>query len=209
MNEEIIKMTANESLEATAAAASACGVCGRSAASRLRRGPVSGGCASVPRSAKIMRSILIVVLCALLSGCVSAPSPGLSLKDARVVEGPVLIERSGHVYLRYRRALEERGLTLLSMLYQKKTGDAAYYFFSVPISHPEWGNLIERPLAYDGTEELARKGRVFWLDPDGSKHSIPLKEEPNHSMQRTRASRSARFEFEHHWRLARAADAER
>ena len=100
-----------------------------------------------------------------------------------MVEGPVLIERSGHVYLRYRRALEERGLTLLSLLYHKKEGDAAYYFFSVPISHPEWGNLIERPLAYDGTEELAREGRIFWLDPDGSKHPIPLKEiaEPHHA----------------------------
>ncbi len=131
------------------------------------------------RSAKVMRTTLIIVFCALLSGCVSVPSPGLSLKDARVAEGPILIERSGHIYLRYRRALEERGLMLLSLLYHKKEGDAAYYFFSMPVSHAEWGNLIERPLAYDGTEELARKGRVFWLDPDGSKHPIPLKEEPN------------------------------
>jgi hypothetical protein len=157
----------------------------------------------------MLRNTLVTVLCALLNGCASAPRPGLSLNDARVVEGPVLIERSGHVYLRYRRALEEQGLTLLSLLYHRKEGDAAYYFFSVPISHAEWGNLIERPLAYDGTEELARKGRVFWLDPDGSKHPIPLKEEPNHSMQRARASRSARLEFEHHRQPARAAVVER
>ena len=128
--------------------------------------------------AEMMRPALIVVFCALLSGCASAPSPGLSLKDARVVEGPVLVERSGHVYLQYRRALEEWGLTLLAPLNHKKTGDAAYYFFSSPISHAEWGNLIERPLAYDGTEELARQGKVFWLDPDGSTHPIPLKQEP-------------------------------
>jgi hypothetical protein len=140
------------------------------------------------RSAKIMRTVLMVVFCALLSGCL-APSPGLSLRDARVVEGPVLIERSGHVYLRYRRALEERGLTLRSVLNHKKTKDAAYYFFSGPISHPEWGNLIERPLAYDGTEEFARTGRVFWLDPDGSAHPIPLKKgEPSQAMQATAAT---------------------
>jgi hypothetical protein len=125
----------------------------------------------------MLRKALIIAFCALLSGCAFTPQPGLSLKDARVVEGPVLIERSGHGYLRYRRALEERGLTLLSLLYHKKEVDAAYYFFRAPISHREWGNLIERPLAYDGTEDLARKGRVFWLDPDGSRHPIPLKEE--------------------------------
>jgi hypothetical protein len=141
--------------------------------------------ADLKRSAKEMRTVFTLIMCALFSGCVSAPSPGLSLKDARVIEGPVLIERSGHVYLRYRRALEERGLTLASVLYHKKTQDAAYYFFSVPISHAEWGNLVERPLAYDQTEEFARKGRVFWLDPDGTTHSIPLKSEPNQSLQPT------------------------
>lgn len=127
-----------------------------------------------------MRAFTVFVVCVLLGGCFAPPSPGLSLKDARLVEGPVLVERSGHVYLRYRRGLEERGLTLLSALHHKKTADATYYFFSLPMSHPEWGNLIERPLAFDKTEEFARQGRVFWLDPDGTTHPIALKrEEPN------------------------------
>src|SRR5689334_19985948 len=121
-----------------------------------------------------MRIPVLILLCALLSGCFS-PRPGLSLKDARVVEGPILIERSGHVYLRYRRA--DGRFALYSVLYHRKAGDNVYYYFSVPISHPEWGNLIERPLAYDGTEEMARKGRVFWLDPDGSSHTIPFRKE--------------------------------
>lgn len=156
-----------------------------------------------------MRIPLVVIVSVLLGGCVTAPSPGLSLKEAQVVEGPVLVERSGHIYLRYRRALEERGMTLLSVLGHKKTKDAAFYFFSFPISHPEWGNLIERPLAYDGTEELARKGKVFWLDPDGSQHPIPLKKEPNQSMQRMRASRLAQFQSGEPRRPARADDAGR
>jgi hypothetical protein len=131
----------------------------------------------------IMRLHILLLFCALLTGCFSPPSPGLSLKNAHVLEGSVLIERSGHVYLRYRRGIEDRGFTLLSLLYHKKTRDSAFYYFSVPISHVEWGNLIERPLAYDGTEEMARRGRVFWLDPDGSTHSIPLrKEESNHTL---------------------------
>lgn len=124
-------------------------------------------------------ALCLVPLGALLGGCLSAPSPGISLEEARFAEAPVLVERSGHVYLRYRRALEEKGLTLASVLYVRKTADAAYYFLSVPISHTEWGQSVERPLAYDGTEDLARKGRLFWLDPDGTSHPLPTKQEPD------------------------------
>jgi len=109
-----------------------------------------------------------------LTGCQSL-QPGLSLKEARLAEGPVLIQRGEHFYLRYRRALENGRFPLLSVLYVKKTKDAGYYFFSVPISHLEWGNLIERPLAYDDLEEFARGGRIYWLDPDGTKHPIPVR----------------------------------
>src|SRR6185503_9488706 len=44
-------------------------------------------------------------------------------------------------------------------------------------SHVEWGNLVERPLAYDDLEELARRGQIYWLDPDGTKHTIPVRRE--------------------------------
>src|SRR6266436_1263927 len=37
------------------------------------------------------------------SGCQSYETPGLSLKDARLAEGPVIIQRGEHFYLRYRR----------------------------------------------------------------------------------------------------------
>lgn len=127
---------------------------------------------------KNMRFILFISLNLILSGCMSPLPPGLSLKDARMAEGPVLIERSGHVYLRYRRSLEEQGFTLLSLVDHRKTKEEAYYYFSIPISHAEWGNLVERPLAYDQTEDMARAGRVFWLDPDGTKHPIPFVKEP-------------------------------
>src|SRR2546423_10599319 len=135
------------------------------------------------KSRSAIATIVVGMATIFLTGCESVHSPGLSLKDAHVVEGPVLIERSGHIYLRYRRALDERGITLAAVLYHKRTKDAAYYFFSVPISHPEWGNLIERPLAYDGTEQLARKGKIFWLDPDGSAHPIRLKKAAPHAFR--------------------------
>ncbi len=122
-----------------------------------------------------MRALLVTLSLMVLTGCQSFRAPGLSLKDARLAEGPVIIQRGEHFYLRYRRALEDGRFPLLSLLYVKKTKDAGYYFFSGRISHVEWGNLVERPLAYDGLEELARRGQIYWLDPDGTKHPIPVR----------------------------------
>lgn len=87
----------------------------------------------------------------------------------------MIIQRGEHFYLRYRRALENGRFPLLAVLYVKKTKEAGYYFFSEPISHFEWGNLVERPLAYDELEEFARRGQIYWLDPDGTKHPIPIR----------------------------------
>ncbi len=87
----------------------------------------------------------------------------------------MIIQRGEHFYLQYRRALEANHFVLLSVLYAKKTGVEGCYFFSAPISHVEWGNLVERPLAYDGFEDLARRGQVYWLDPDGTKHPIAVR----------------------------------
>ena len=111
----------------------------------------------------------------ILAGCQSFESPGLSLKDARFAEGPIIVQRGEHFYLRYRRDVEDGHYPLLSALWVKKAKDAGYYFFGVPISHTEWGELVERPLAYDGLEEFARRGQIFWLDPDGTKHPIPVR----------------------------------
>lgn len=90
----------------------------------------------------------------------------------------MIVQRGEHFYLRYRRALEGNKFVLRAPLVAKKTDGAGYYYFIGKISHPEWGNLIERPLAFDGLEEFAKQGRIYWLDPDGSKHGIPLKTLP-------------------------------
>jgi hypothetical protein len=93
------------------------------------------------------------------------------LREAGVVEGPVLVERGDHYFLRYRRAPE--GLALALPLVAKRAEGTGYYYFAIPISHPEYGNLVERPLVLDDFEGLARAGRVRWLDPDGTSHPIP------------------------------------
>jgi hypothetical protein len=53
-----------------------------------------------------------------------------------------------------------------------KTDDAGLYFFSRPVSHVDWGCREERPLAYDGFEELARGGKIYWLDSRRDEASI-------------------------------------
>lgn len=124
---------------------------------------------------KAMRALLITLTLVVLTGCRSVQKPGLSLNDAQLAEGPVIIQRGEHFYLRYRRALEDGRFPLRAMLYVKKKEEAGYYFFSGRISHVEWGNLVERPLAYDDLEEFARRGQIYWLDPDGTKHPIPIR----------------------------------
>lgn len=116
----------------------------------------------------------IIILLIALAGC-QIFEPGLSLQDARMAEAPVIIQRGDHFYLHYRRALEDGRYPLLSLLHVKKTKEAAYYFFGTQISHVEWGGVVERPLAFDALEEFARRGQIYWLDPDGTTHPIPTR----------------------------------
>jgi hypothetical protein len=126
------------------------------------------------RPTALARLGLLLAAGVLVQGCDMLPSPGTPLRDAELAEGPVLLLRDGHYYLRYRRALPTNGPALALLLVAKKTPDAGYYYFSVAVSHTEWGNRFERPLAYDGLEDLARAGHIYWLDPDGTRHAVPV-----------------------------------
>lgn len=113
-----------------------------------------------------------------LTGCSTTPRPtgviSAEVKDGPFAEGPYIVKRADLYYLRYRAALEDGHLSLLRDVLALKTRDKAYYFFSVPISHPEWGNLKERPLAYDGFAEFARQDAVYWLNPEGSEVKLKI-----------------------------------
>ena len=125
-----------------------------------------------------MRALLLAVVASIaLVGCRTVPPPGLSLNNADMADGPVLVQRDDHFYLHYRRKVDPQGQNLLPLVEHKRKGDAVYYYFSIPTSATEWGNVVERPLAYDGYEEFARQGKVFWLDPDGTTHPIPVRKE--------------------------------
>jgi hypothetical protein len=123
------------------------------------------------------RFVGLLLLLFMGAGCSSMSKPGLPLKDANLAEGPVLIQRGEHFYLRYRRALDDEHVRFCMVLDAKKTKEAGYYFFVGPVSFPEWGNLVERPLAYDDLEKLALAGQIYWLDPDETRHLIPVRRE--------------------------------
>jgi len=101
------------------------------------------------------------------------PAPGVALEDVRFAEQPHIVKHGKEYYLRYRIATDpSRPMPLRMVLGSRKTTDKGYYYFSVPISHIEPGNVIQRPLADDGLTEFAQRNAVYWLNPDGSE--VPL-----------------------------------
>ena len=124
-----------------------------------------------------MRIAMILACLTVCGGCNMAAQPRIPLERAAMAEGPVLIQRGEHYYLRYRRSIEGENLPLRLAIETRKDADAAYYFFAASVSQPEWGQLIERPLAIDDFDGYARNGHVYWLDPDGRKHAIPVRQD--------------------------------
>lgn len=111
-----------------------------------------------------------------------SPGPGVALHDVPFVDGPCIVQRGESYYLRYRIAADRGGdMTLRMVLDAKKGPDKGHYYFIAPISQPERGNVVERPLASDGMTELARRGAVYWLNPDGSEIALEIKKEPEHT----------------------------
>jgi hypothetical protein len=122
----------------------------------------------------------IILLIALpLFGCAAPQTPIKSLREAKVADGPLLISREAGVFLRYRRNLDPERVNLMLAISYKNDGSSGYYFFTGAGSSFYYGNQIEYPLAYDeGATELARNGRIYWLDPDGSTRKIPFQKAP-------------------------------
>ncbi|MFD7712865.1 hypothetical protein [Streptomyces sp. NPDC059786] len=46
------------------------------------------------------------------------------------------------------------------------------------MSQPERGNVIERALAADELTDFARRGAVYWLNPDGTEIPLEIRQEP-------------------------------
>lgn len=91
------------------------------------------------------------------------------------MEGPLIVQRGSDYFLRYRRATSPTDYTLILPVAYKQVGDAGCYYFYGPVSGFYYGQLVEYPLVYDkGATDLARAGRIYWLNPDGTKTKIPI-----------------------------------
>lgn len=118
--------------------------------------------------------LLAVLFCC---RCSLLYKPGSSLRDVEFNVYPSIVEKNGSYYLRYQIKVSNGELPLLRKVYSKTEKNKAYYFFSVPISHPEYGNLIERSLNDDGFTELAKKDAIYWLNKDGSEVKLKIVKE--------------------------------
>jgi hypothetical protein len=125
-----------------------------------------------------MRALILSLSLLVLTGCES-PKSLVSLRDGDLAEGPVIIQRGDDSYLRYRPA--QKSLIVTLVLEVKKTSDAGYYFFSIS-SKPGFDKVVERPLVSDGLEQFARRGQIFWLEPDGTKYKILVQREDQHGV---------------------------
>lgn len=105
-----------------------------------------------------------------------APKPGINLEAIKFVERPRVLKRGGKYLLRYQVARDNQfGLT--RVLFKRKTPDKAYYFFSIPVSHPEPGTLVERDLEADDFRSYAERDAVYWLNRDGTEIHLPVMHE--------------------------------
>jgi hypothetical protein len=126
---------------------------------------------------------IVTIICGWLGlfNSTMAPSPSAALGDISFSIPPYILKCGGKYYLRYQVTRKhDTSLPLQMALYSKKTDKKGYYYFSLPISHPEPGNLVERPLAKDELTEYAGKNAIYWLNPDGTEIHLKIKEAVEH-----------------------------
>jgi hypothetical protein len=126
-----------------------------------------------------VKPIVSLILLFLISGCAALKRPAIALKDASLIEKPVLVERGGYYYVRFRHQVLTNAFNPCRIVDVRTSRDAAYFFFVGKISMQEFGERKEFPVASygDSCVELARRSRVYWLDPDGTAHLLPLVQE--------------------------------
>ena len=124
--------------------------------------------------------ILLIGLCnlVLLSACaiLPEPDPTIAYEDILFAVPPVIIKRDENYYLKYRMRVLDN-LNFRKVIMAKKDHDKGYYYFIGPISNSEYGNTIERPLAFDDFIDYAKSDSIYWLEPDGNETKIRIIED--------------------------------
>ncbi len=105
-------------------------------------------------------------------------SPRVQLGEISFAIFPEIVQRGGQYYLRYQIRMPSGNEFQARMVpFAKSTGDKGYYFFGTPISLPERGHMVERPLDNDGLTRFAKNNAVYWLNPDGSEVHLEIRVE--------------------------------
>lgn len=104
------------------------------------------------------------------------PMPDVSLADISFVVPPQIIKIETNYYLRYQIDVSKENMTLVRVLYTQIKDGKAYYFFSTPISHKEFGREVIRPLSNDGFTKYAKGDAVYWLNEDSTSVKLEIKE---------------------------------
>ena len=131
---------------------------------------------SAPHRARRLIALAPLLASVAVLGC-GMPPPRVPLGAARLAEGPAVVQRDDGLYLRYRvDASTSSASALRQTVLVRRDGDRACYYFAGIQGNTEleWGAPVELSLRDDGVEDLARRGRLCWLDPDGTQHPIPL-----------------------------------
>ena len=125
---------------------------------------------------KKMYSTAIVLILFSIIGCKTNNIPGSSLSDVEFVIFPHILKKNEIYYLEYQLKSTKQANTapLVRLLGSKIVGEKAYYFFSSPISHIDFGVIVERDVSIDGFTDYAKKDSIYWLNSDKSEIKLKI-----------------------------------
>ncbi|WP_437954361.1 hypothetical protein WME76_22455 [Sorangium sp. So ce119] len=111
-----------------------------------------------------------------LAGCHSLPRPAVPLRYFDYIEPPHIVRRGAEYFLRYQ--IDARGrMVNFHPPHVRTTPAKAHYYFGVPVSANDPGDVHERSLARDGITDYARRDAVYWLDPNGTETHLEIVDE--------------------------------
>ena len=102
--------------------------------------------------------------------------PGVDLDEVDFSVKPYIAQQRDKYFLCYQIAKAEPP-PLVSVLYTRKSGNKAYYFFSVPISHVEPGAMVKRDISLDDFISFAKSNNTYWLNKNGTEIRLQIRKE--------------------------------
>ena len=116
----------------------------------------------------------LLILISIIISCKVTYEPGKSLSEIQFDIYPCITKINNKFYLIYQLKSSHKSSSapLLSFLESRVISGKAYYFFTVPISHIDFGKKVERDIAIDNFVSYAENDEIYWLNKD--KTSVKL-----------------------------------